>query len=296
MYKKGLGRGLGALITERETESNEIKEILLTDIYPNPDQPRRAFDEEKLQELADSIKEHGLLQPILVKPDGNRYHIVAGERRYRASRLAGLDRINCIVKSCTELEMTERALIENIQRDDLSPVEEGMAYARLISEYGMTQEQVAKRVGKARSTITNLLRVTQLPEEILIQISLGHLSLGHAKVLLTLDETGEQIRIAEQIIRENFSVREIENILQRGKESENRRLESSEPKPDTKKKKPKQMIARDYDPLNDLEEKLQSSFQTKVLIKGNQEKGKIEIEYFTKEELQRLLEKWEVEL
>jgi ParB family chromosome partitioning protein len=146
--KKGLGRGLGALITERETESSEIKEIMLADILPNPGQPRREFDEEKLAELANSIREHGLLQPILVKPEGNRYYIIAGERRFRASKMAGLDRINCIVRDCSDQEMTEKALIENIQRADLSPVEEGRAYARLIEEYGLTQEQVAKRVGK----------------------------------------------------------------------------------------------------------------------------------------------------
>lgn len=281
MSKKGLGRGLGALITERETESSEIKEIMLTDIIPNPDQPRRTFDEEKLNELAESIKEHGLLQPILVKPEGNKYHIIAGERRYRATRLAGLDRISCIVRDCSEQEMTEKALIENIQRADLSPVEEGLAYARLIEEYGLTQEQVAKRVGKGRPTITNLLRIIQLPEEVLDLLRKEKISLGHAKVLLTLEDPEEQIAWAQRIIDESMSVRDIEAGLQ-AKQTNKAAV--------VKEKKIK------YDTLSDIEEKLRVVFQTKVLVKGNEEKGKIEIDYYSKDELNRLLETWQVEI
>jgi ParB family chromosome partitioning protein len=279
--KKGLVRGLGALITERETESSEIKEIMLTDIIPNPDQPRRTFDEEKLNELAESIKEHGLLQPILVKPEGNKYHIIAGERRYRATRLAGLDRISCIVRDCSEQEMTEKALIENIQRADLSPVEEGLAYARLIEEYGLTQEQVAKRVGKGRPTITNLLRIIQLPEEVLDLLRKEKISLGHAKVLLTLEDPEEQIAWAQRIIDESMSVRDIEAGLQ-AKQTNKAAV--------VKEKKIK------YDTLSDIEEKLRVVFQTKVLVKGNEEKGKIEIDYYSKDELNRLLETWQVEI
>ncbi len=281
MSKKGLVRGLGALITERETESSEIKEIMLTDIIPNPDQPRRTFDEEKLNELAESIKEHGLLQPILVKPEGNKYHIIAGERRYRATRLAGLDRISCIVRDCSEQEMTEKALIENIQRADLSPVEEGLAYARLIEEYGLTQEQVAKRVGKGRPTITNLLRIIQLPEEVLDLLRKEKISLGHAKVLLTLEDPEEQIAWAQRIIDESMSVRDIEAGLQ-AKQTNKAAV--------VKEKKIK------YDTLSDIEEKLRVVFQTKVLVKGNEEKGKIEIDYYSKDELNRLLETWQVEI
>lgn len=281
MSKKGLGRGLGALITERETESSEIKEIMLADIIPNPDQPRRTFDDEKLNELAQSIKEHGLLQPILVKPEGNKYHIIAGERRYRAARLAGLDRISCIVRDCTEQEMTEKALIENIQRADLSPVEEGLAYARLIEEYGLTQEQVAKRVGKGRPTIANLLRIIQLPEEVLDLLRKEKITLGHAKVLLTLEAPEEQIAWAQRIIDETMSVRDIEAGLQ------------------TKQTKKTTVIKEkkiQYDALSDIEEKLRVVFQTKVLVKGNEEKGKIEIDYYSKDELNRLLETWQVEI
>lgn len=283
MSKRGLGRGLGALITERETESGQIKEIMLEDIYPNPEQPRHDFDEEKLKELADSISEHGLLQPILVKPEGSKYHIIAGERRYRASRLAGLDRISCIVRDCTEQEMTEKALIENIQRDDLSPVEEGLAYARLMNEYGLTQEQVAKKVGKGRPTVANLLRIIQLPSEVLELLKQEHISLGHAKVLVALDKAEDQITLAHRIWEERLSVRELEVIVQNGisKKEQSRKVKKTE---------------TEYSALKDIEEKLRSVFQTKVAVKGNEEKGKIEIEYFSKEELNRLLDEWSIQI
>jgi len=280
--KKGLGRGLGALITERETESSEIKEIMLADIYANPDQPRRDFDEIKLNELAESITEHGLLQPILVKPEGNRYYIIAGERRFRAAKLAGLDRINCIVRHCTDQEMTEKALIENIQRADLSPVEEGLAYARLIEEYGLTQEQVAKKVGKGRPTVANLLRVVQLPAEVLKMLGQNKITLGHAKVLLSLASSEEQVMMADRIITQNYSVRETEDYIQS--------LTDKKPIP-----KPQDKAKKGYNEFIDLEEKLRTVFQTKVSIKGHENRGKIEIEYYSKDELNRLLEAFEVD-
>lgn len=283
MSKKGLGRGLGALITERETESSEIKEIMLIDIFPNPGQPRREFDQEKLSELADSIKEHGLLQPILVRPEGSKYYIIAGERRYRATQIAGLDRINCIVRDCTDQEMTERALIENIQRADLSPVEEGLAYARLIEEYGLTQEQVAKRVSKGRPTVANLLRIIQLPEDIIELIKKEAISLGHAKVILSLDSQEQQIALANRVVAESLSVRETEVIAQN-------REKKSEPKNDKKAKN------TGYNILGDIADKLQQSFQTKVAVSGSGEKGKIEINYYSRDELNRLLERWDIEV
>jgi len=283
--KKGLGRGLGALITERETESSEIKEIMLADIVPNPSQPRREFDREKLQELADSIQEHGLLQPILVKPEGSRYIIIAGERRFRATQLAGNDRINCIVRDCTEQEMTEKALIENIQRANLSPVEEGLAYARLIQDYGLTQEQVAKRVGKGRPTVANLLRIIQLPAEVLELINKEAISLGHAKVILSLDNKEQQISLAKRAVEGLLSVRETEMIVQ-----------NSEKKVQPAKNAIKTPKNKRYSSLNDIEEKLQHSFQTKVAVSGSEEKGKIEINYYSRDELNRLLERWEIEI
>ncbi|KUO61891.1 MAG: chromosome partitioning protein ParB [Gracilibacter sp. BRH_c7a] len=287
MSKKSLGRGLGALITDRETESSQIREIMLTDIFPNPEQPRSVFDENKLLELADSIKEHGLLQPILVKPEGNRYYIIAGERRFRATKIAGLDRISCIVRNCTEQEMTERALIENIQRADLSPVEEGLAYSRLIEEYGLTQEQVAKRVGKGRPTVANLLRIIQLPSEVLDLLHNEHISLGHAKVLLGIDDTEKQISLAKHVVEYNISVRETENLIH---------VQAEEVAPVISGAAKTKKNISEYSPMKDIEEKLRISFQTKVQVKGNEEKGKIEIDYFSKEELNRLLENWDIDI
>ena len=286
MSKKSLGRGLGALITERESESSEVREIMLTDIFPNPSQPRKEFDEDKLQELSQSIIEHGLIQPILVKPEGNRYYIIAGERRFRATKLAGLDRISCIVRTCTEQEMTEKALIENIQRADLSPIEEGLAYARLIEEYGLTQEQVAKKVGKGRPTIANLLRIIQLPAEILELMKNEQISLGHAKVLLGIEDVKEQIVIAKRIAANNISVRETENFIN---------TQAGETAVVTKPTRPKKE-AVDYSPMKNIEDRLRITFQTKVQVKGSEEKGKIEIDYFSKEELTRLLEIWKVDV
>lgn len=279
--KKGLGRGLGALISDSAVPMREIQEIPLADLDPNPGQPRKEFDEEKLRELAHSISEHGLLQPILVYPNGMRYYIIAGERRFRAAQIAGLEDISCIVlDECDSQNMTEKALIENIQRDDLSPVDEGMAYARLIDDYGLTQEEIANRVSKSRSTITNLLRVVQMPEEILKMISNEFISLGHAKVLLSMEDVDEQILMARRIIREGLSVRRLEEMI---------KMRFREPAPIiTKKVTP----VKEYNYLNDLEAQLCSRFQTKVKLKGTATKGKIEIEYFTREDLERLMDGW----
>ncbi|MCL1790343.1 MAG: ParB/RepB/Spo0J family partition protein [Peptococcaceae bacterium] len=281
MPKKGLGRGLGALISDSAVPMREIQEIPLADLDPNPGQPRKEFDEEKLRELAHSISEHGLLQPILVYPNGMRYYIIAGERRFRAAQIAGLEDISCIVlDECDSQNMTEKALIENIQRDDLSPVDEGMAYARLIDDYGLTQEEIANRVSKSRSTITNLLRVVQMPEEILKMISNEFISLGHAKVLLSMEDVDEQILMARRIIREGLSVRRLEEMI---------KMRFREPAPIiTKKVTP----VKEYNYLNDLEAQLCSRFQTKVKLKGTATKGKIEIEYFTREDLERLMDGW----
>jgi ParB family chromosome partitioning protein len=279
--KKGLGRGLGALINDSATPMREIQEISLKDLDPNPGQPRKEFDEIKLKELAHSISEHGLLQPILVYPNGMRYYIIAGERRFRAAELAGLENISCIIlDECDNQAMTEKALIENIQRDDLSPVEEGLAYARLIDDYGLTQEEIALRVSKSRSTITNLLRVVQMPEEILKMISNEFISLGHAKVLLSLEDVDEQILMARRIVREGLSVRRLEEMIKmRFRE---------QPPIITKVTTP----IKEYNYLNDIEEQLCSRFQTKVKLRGTASKGKIEIEYFTREDLERLMDSW----
>lgn len=281
MPKKALGRGLGALITEDMShDESGIREIRMDRISPNPDQPRKEFDEESLQELSASIKTHGLLQPILVKPDGDNYIIVAGERRFRAAQIIEMGKIPCIVQECSEQEMAERALVENIQRSNLSPIEEGLAYARLMQEYMLTQEQIAERVGKGRTTIANLLRVIQLPERILQFIRNEKLSLGHAKVLLGIKDSSLQVLLAEKAARENLSVRDLETLF-------TRMTDGSKP-----------IIVKDkvLSPWDSVEDKLRASFQTKVRLKGDKNRGKIEIEFFSEEELNRLLELWNVQI
>ncbi|AHF08345.1 ParB/RepB/Spo0J family partition protein [Desulfitobacterium metallireducens] len=281
MSKKALGRGLSALISEDPILTDTgVRQISMDKISPNPDQPRKDFDSESLIELADSIRIHGLLQPILVKPAGDNYLIVAGERRFRAAQSIEMEEIPCIVHECSEQEMAERALVENIQRSDLSPVEEGLAYARLMQEYGLTQEQIAVRVGKARTTVTNLLRVIQLPERILQLIREEKLSLGHAKVLLGIKDSSLQVLCAEKAARESISVRDLELLLFKMTDS---------PKTVHENKKSVNLFAP-------VEDKLRSSFQTKVRLKGDSNRGKIEIEFFSEEELNRLLELWHIEI
>ena len=278
MAKKGLGRGLQALLPDDSGTNLSITEIPISDIDPNPDQPRREFDPQALSDLADSLREHGLLQPILVRPLGDRYCIIAGERRLRAAKLAGLLKIESIVQLCSDQEMAERAIIENIQRADLSPIEEGVAYNRLIEDYSLTQEQVAQRVGKARATVANLLRVIQLPEVVLELLRNEKISLGHAKVLLGIKDTSLQVLAAQKAAKEQFSVRETEELI----------IKLTD---ETCKSKP----SHAYSPLfHNVEDRLRSSFQTKVSLKGDFKRGKIEIQYFSEDELNRLLDLWNI--
>lgn len=280
MSKKGLGRGLEALIPDEGPRTEGIRELAIRDIEVNPDQPRREFDDESLKELADSLRVHGLLQPILVRPDGSKFMIIAGERRFRAARLAGFEKISCIVQECSVQEMTERALVENIQRANLSPVEEGLAYRRLMDEFNLTQEQVAQKVGKGRPTIANLLRVIQLPEPVLKVLREEKISLGHAKVLVGLDDSALQVLIADKAAREQLSVRAMEELLNSlgGKKAETKVI--------------KQLLPA----LRGVEDRLRSVFQTKVRVNGSEERGKIEIEYFSQDELNRLLDLWKIEI
>lgn len=280
MSKKALGRGLQALLSDELGENPSIKEIAISDIIPNPEQPRKDFDPQALNELADSLRVHGLLQPVLVRPVGEHYCIIAGERRLRAAKIAGFTKIAVIVQVCTDQEMAERSLIENIQRADLTPVEEGFAYARLIEEYGMTQELVAQRVGKARTTVANLLRVILLPKVVLELLRDDKISLGHAKVLLGLKDTTIQVLAAQKAAKEQLSVRETEDFVNKLTEK-------------TKKTK----IPSERSTLfHNVEDRLRTSFQTKVQLKGDLKRGKIEIQYFSEEELNRLLELWNIRI
>lgn len=280
MSKKALGRGLQALLSDELGENPSIKEIAISDIIPNPEQPRKDFDPQALNELAESLLLHGLLQPILVRPVGEHYCIIAGERRLRAAKIAGFTKISVIVQVCTDQEMSERALIENIQRADLTPVEEGFAYARLIEEYGLTQEEVAQRVGKARTTVANLLRVILLPKIVLELLGEDKLSLGHAKILLGIKDTSIQVLTAQKAAKEQLTVRETENLI-------NRLAERTR-----KAKTPHESSTLFYS----VEDRLRTSFQTKVQLKGDLKRGKIEIQYFSEEELNRLLELWNIQI
>ncbi len=273
--KRGLGKGLGALIPEgEESDRNSIVEIKITDIEANDKQPRKAFNDETLADLSESIKEHGVVQPIIVRKLGSSYQIIAGERRWRAARLAGKKTIPAIVKECSNLEVMELALIENLQREDLNSIEEAMAYKSLIEEYNMTQEEISKKIGKSRPAIANSLRLLQLPQEIKNMIAEGKISQGHARALLSISGEKKQIDMAEKIIAQQLNVRQIEKLAK-----------------DTKQKKKKEVLPDAYQiEINQLEERLRAVFGTKVTIHHKKNKGSIEIEYYSDEEFDRILE------
>ncbi|MDR0405333.1 MAG: ParB/RepB/Spo0J family partition protein [Clostridiales bacterium] len=277
MVKKGLGRGLGALIPDYDENAvaSGAVELKLIDVEPNGSQPRSDFDKEKLRELADSITAHGVIQPILVVKNGARYQIIAGERRWRASKLAGLKTIPAIVRDYDELKVFEVALIENLQREDLNPIEEASGYKSLIDRFGMTQEKISERVGKSRSAVANALRLLSLPSEAVALISAGTLSVGHAKVILSLPAR-LQAEAARQIAAKGLTVRETEAYVKsllhpaRSKTEEHSELKAY---------------------LSSIETDVSRAMGTKVRIRhgASSGKGKIEIQYYSNEDLERLL-------
>lgn len=279
MAKKGLGKGLSALIPMVDDEVKEyVKEISIKKIKKNPYQPRKYFNEEKLNELVLSIKEHGIVQPLLVRKIGNNYELVAGERRLRAAEKAGITSIPVVVNNFSEKEMLEIALIENIQREDLNPLEEGEAYRRLMDEFGFTQEKLAERIGKSRSVIANTLRLLNLDSEVKKLLSAGKITAGHARCLAGVAETEVQRETAREIIKKNLSVRDVEKLISKRKNEANN-------KTGVKKK-------INPDPyILEMEEKLCRLFGTKVTIKEGKNKGKIEIEYYNPNDLERISEK-----
>lgn len=273
--KRGLGKGLGALIPENEEKiQNAVVDLKITDVEPNDKQPRKAFDDQALTDLAESIKEHGVVQPIIVRQVGNSYQIIAGERRWRASRLAGKKTIPAIVKECSNLEVMELALIENLQREDLNSIEEALAYKSLIEEYNMTQDEISKQIGKSRPAIANSLRLLQLPQEIKEMIASGKITQGHARALLAIEGERKQLDIADKIINQQLNVRQIEKLAKESKHKE-------------KNEKPADKYQLE---INELEEKLKSFLGTKVTIQHKNNKGKIEIEYYSNEELERIID------
>jgi len=282
----GLGKGFDALFNNSEisvvagdaTESVEdIRFLDINDIRPNSKQPRKAFDAEKIEELAKSIEIHGVIQPIMVRPIENGYEIVAGERRWRAARKASLKEIPCIVRELSEEQNMLIALIENMQREDLNPMEEADALNQMISTYGMTQEDVSKSIGKSRPYITNALRLLKLPDEVQELVVQGNLSTGHARAIVGIKEQDRQIKVAKKVCAEGLSVRETEALALQEATVADKNARSA------RKRKKNHEITR-------MEEELKTAMGTKVSISHGSRRGRIEIEYYGKEELERLLD------
>ncbi len=280
--KKGLGKGIGALLNtdtviDNVLDKNGITELKITDIEPNKNQPRRKFDDEKIAALAESIKEYGVLQPIVVKKlDTGFYQIIAGERRWRASRIAGIKKIPAIIKEYDKKETMEIALIENLQREDLNAVEEAEGYKELIEEFGLTQEELSKKLGKSRPAIANSLRLLNLPDEIKQYLIEEKISSGHARALLGAEKKEIMLLAAEKIINDEMNVRQTEAYIAQ--------LQKIKP---VKKKSAKEQEIERY--MLSLEENLSTAFGTKVKIHHKKNKGKIEIEYYSNDDFDRIM-------
>lgn len=288
MAQRGLGKGLDSLIPASVTgSSNEKKEqkqaetiVKIAKVEPNRDQPRKNFDEDALQELADSIKQFGMLQPILVQNRKDYYEIIAGERRWRAAKIAGLKEIPVIIRNYTNQEIVEISLIENIQREDLNPIEEALAYKRLLEEFQLKQDEVAERVSKSRTAVTNSMRLLKLCDGVQQMIIDDMLSTGHARALIPIEDQELQLQLAQRIFDEKLSVREVEKLVKS-------LLKPEHEKP--KKETPPQNIQYIY---QDIENKLKEKFSRKVEIisKGKNGSGKIEIEFYSNDDLDRLID------
>ena len=272
---------------QNENSINENNEnigafsIKLSRIQPDKNQPRKYFDEEKLKELADNIKEYGVIEPIVVKENGAFYEIITGERRWRAARMAGLKEIPVVIKNVDDRTSREMSIIENIQREDLNPVEEALAYQSLIEDFNLTQEEVAKKVSKNRSTITNSLRLLKLDEDILEMLRDGRITQGHARALLVIDDRELRKKIADKCAAENLSVREIERLVKLDKLSKENKSRNESPEAEELKR-----LKILY---KDLEKKMKAKLGTKVnIVPKNKDKGKLEIEYYSQDELDRL--------
>lgn len=289
--KGGLGKGLDSLIADRrpvavkensnssakeeeKAENNSPLMVKLSEVEPNREQPRKYFDKEAMQELADSIKKYGVIQPLLVEKKEKYYEIIAGERRWRAAKIAGLKEIPVVLKELSEQEKMEIALIENIQREDLNPIEEAQAYKRLLDEFHLKQEDVAKSVSKSRSAITNSMRLLKLDERVQNMVAGEELSAGHARALLSISDVEKQYELAQKIVEKGLSVREVEALL--------KKKPAKEEKAETNTAE--ELIYRNF------ENNLKEIYGTKVSIKNQKGKGKIEISYYSVDELERILD------
>lgn len=274
---KRLGKGLDALIPSLSIEEDEkVIEIPLNQLRANPYQPRKAFDEESIKELAESIRQHGIIQPIIVRSVLKGYEIIAGERRFRASQYCGNTTIPAVVKSFSDQQVMEIALIENLQRENLNAMEVAVAYQGLMDQFQLTQEELSLKVGKSRSHIANFLRLLSLPDEVKEYVSRGTLSMGHARALVGLKDSAMIKQLAKQCIDHEWSVRDLENAVQQL---------------DKKKMETKKSAAKKRDPyIEEVEEGLRERYKTTVKIKESKDKGKIEINFYSKQDLQRLLD------
>jgi ParB family transcriptional regulator, chromosome partitioning protein len=284
MAKSGLGKGLGALISAAppqpsiETDSGEsVQQISVANIVPSPLQPRREFGREALEELVDSIRQRGIIQPLILRPVGNRFELIAGERRWRAAKEVGLSEAPAIIRQATDLEVLELSLIENLQRADLNPIEEAQAYARLAEEFGMRQEDIAQKVGKSRASVANAMRLLDLDPQVQTWVVQELLSVGHAKVLLGLKAHEEQRFLAEKVLRQSSTVRTTERMVARhlGKLGGTRRRKAAE--------------TVSLAGLKDLESRLQEHLATRVTIHHGEKRGRIEIEFYGSDDLERVL-------
>ena len=278
--KHGLGRGLGALLSPSEPAplaaaamvGGGIQDIPVGDIVPNPQQPRKDFEINALSELAASLRQSGVIQPIVVRRAGQGYQLIVGERRWRAAKLAGLEKIPAVIREATDAESLELALIENLLREDLNPIEEAEAYQKLLAQFAWTQEELAERVGKDRSSIANCLRLLKLPESIQADLRAGRLTMGHARALLSLGSAADQLRLREEILAHSWSVRATEEDVQRKRSQLPRRPLRRSPE------------------MGALEDTLREALVTRVRLVGNERRGRIEIAYTSREDLDRLTE------
>lgn len=284
--KRGLGskgKGLEALINAKINDTDDFEdnlyEIDINKIEPNRNQPRKNFDEESLLELSESLKNHGMIQPIVVKKVEDYYELIAGERRFRAAKIAGLKRVPAIIKDFDKITAFEIALVENIQRKDLNPIEEAESFSKLQTEFSLNQQEIAEKVGKSRSAVANSIRLLNLDERVIQFIRENKLSSGHAKALLAIEEKEIQFQLAEKIIEQNFSVREAEKLVKSFQQKKNLSSEQI----------PQKAMPFDTTAYHTIENDLKNLFSTKVKLSSQKKKGKIEIEYYSNDDLDRIL-------
>jgi len=274
--KRGLGRGLGALLSATPSEEDTLIEVPLDRVEVNPNQPRKAFDSSALSDLAASIKSSGVIQPVIVRRQGAGFQLIAGERRWRAARQAGLERIPAIVREVTDAESLELALVENLLREDLNPIEEAEAYQKLLAQFGWTQEELAQRVARDRSSIANCLRLLRLPAPIQDDLRAGRLTMGHARALLSLSSEADQMKLRDEILAHSWSVRATEDSARAAEDAARKRRGA----PKAPRRRSPELMA--------LEESLQRGLMTRVRVTGNERRGRIEVSYATPDELERL--------